>query len=93
MSDDQHTVVYVGGPAHGRIEARPGPLLDAPLRIEVPVLGSPPGDPIALSDLVQTHTAVYERVALADTPGRLAYVFMPGVVPSLKRAGRPRRNA
>jgi hypothetical protein len=82
-AEQQYAAVFIGGPAHGEVMARAGSALDAPQHVEVPVLGSHLAQPeSALRPLpfVEIRLASYERAERADTPGRIAYIQLPGVV-------------
>jgi hypothetical protein len=58
------TVVYIGGPRHGEVEAIPVEPLAAPSELRFPTFHNG-----------EIGEAVYRRQEQADTPGRIAYVY------------------
>ena len=63
---DTHAVIFIGGPKHGELEERMGNVFEAPREIRLPTY---------ISVLQKKGFVVYRRRALADTPGRIAYVY------------------
>jgi hypothetical protein len=60
------TVVYVGGPRHGGVEELPGEVIYAPKKLAFPFFNW---------EANEIGEDEYYRHELADTPGRIAYLY------------------